>query len=65
MLAISLISAVPVSLSAWTDPTAALPTRNTLAPVNIGTSDQVKNGGPSLNSLVVFGNALLRYNQLP
>jgi hypothetical protein len=44
---------------AWTGPTAAPPGNNVPAPINVGSTDQVKNGGLGLNSLAVFGNSLL------
>ena len=49
------------ALSAWTGPTAPAPGGNVKAPVNVGTTDQVKDAGLSLNSLLVVGNAVL-YN---
>ncbi|MEN9413358.1 MAG: hypothetical protein RLZZ342_445 [Candidatus Parcubacteria bacterium] len=58
-IALVILFALPATLSAWTDPSAAPPSSNASAPVNIGTSDQVKNGGLSLNSLAIFGNTLL------
>ena len=42
---------------AWTGPTALPPNSNAPAPINVGVTDQVKNGGLSLNSLLVSGNA--------
>ena len=47
------------ALSAWTGPTAAPPTNNVAAPINVGTTDQVKDAGLSLNSLLVSGNSLV------
>ena len=44
---------------AWTGPTAAPPSSNVSAPLNVGTTDQVKNAGLGINSLAVFGNAIL------
>lgn len=44
---------------AWTGPTAAPPNGNVAAPINVGSTDQVKNAGLALNSLAVFGNAIL------
>lgn len=44
---------------AWTGPTGAPPNSNVSAPINIGTTDQVKNAGLALNSLAVFGDAIL------
>ena len=46
-------------VSAWTLPTADPPGDNVPAPVNVGTTDQVKNAGLGVNSLAVFGNAIL------
>jgi hypothetical protein len=43
---------------AWTDPTSAPPGGNVAAPINVGSTDQVKNGGLGVNSLAVFGNSL-------
>jgi hypothetical protein len=40
---------------AWTGPTSTPPDGNTPAPVNVGTTDQVKNGGLGINALSVFG----------
>ena len=47
------------SLSAWTAPGSTPPNGNVSAPVNIGTTDQVKNGGLSVNTLLVSGNAAI------
>ncbi len=44
---------------AWTGPTSAPPNGNASAPINVGNTDQVKNGGLALNSLAVFGNQIL------
>ncbi len=44
---------------AWTGPSAAPPNSNVSAPINVGTVDQVKNAGLSLNALAVFGNTIL------
>lgn len=44
---------------AWTGPTQAPPNGNVSAPVNVGTTNQVKNGGLSVNTLAVFGSALI------
>jgi len=43
--------------AAWVGPTAAPPGNNTDAPINTGTTDQIKNGGLGLGSLAVFGNS--------
>jgi hypothetical protein len=44
---------------AWAGPTVAPPNGNVDAPINVGTVDQVKNSGLGLNSLAVFGTAIL------
>jgi hypothetical protein len=44
------------ALQAWTGPTATAPNGNVAAPINVGTVDQVKNAGLSLNALTVFGS---------
>lgn len=46
---------VGFSVFAWTGPTGAPPNNNVSAPVNVGTVDQVKNSGLSVNTLAVFG----------
>ena len=46
-------------LLAWTGPTSAPPNGNVSAPINVGATDQIKNAGLGLNSLAVFGNAIL------
>ena len=49
---------VGVAYAAWTGPTEAPPNGNVPAPINVGTTGQVKNGGLGLNTLTVFGNSL-------
>jgi|GEM_PF-3096721 len=44
---------------AWTGPTASPPNNNVAAPVNVGTTAQVKNGDVGVNNLSAFGNTLL------
>lgn len=44
---------------AWTGPTSAPPNGNVSAPINVGTTDQIKNAGLGVNALAVFGNAIL------
>lgn len=44
---------------AWTGPTASPPNGNVAAPVNVGSTDQVKNAALGVNALAIFGNALL------
>lgn len=53
------VLALGISVFAWTGPTATPPNGNVSAPVNVGTTDQVKNGGLGVNSLAVFGNSIL------
>lgn len=45
---------------AWTGPTQTAPAGNISAPVNVGTTDQVKSAALGLNGLAVFGNSLLQ-----
>ena len=45
--------------SAWTGPSATAPAGNVSAPINVGSSDQVKNASLGINGLAVFGNTLL------
>src|SRR6185295_19265780 len=47
-------------LQAWSGPTATAPNGNIAAPVNVGTTDQVKNAGLSLNALTVFGSQYIQ-----
>ena len=58
MLTIILTAALSVNylFAVWTGPTQAPPLGNTLAPINIGQTNQVKDGGLSVNALTVFGN---------
>lgn len=46
--------------STFLAPTQAPPGGNTEAPLNVGASNQVKNGALGLNSLAVFNNAVVR-----
>lgn len=46
-------------LFAWIGPTQAPPNGNASAPLNVSSTDQVKNAGLGMNSLAVFGNAIL------
>lgn len=47
---------VAFTVYAWTGPTSAPPDGNVSAPINVGTVNQVKNAGLSVNALTVFGN---------
>ncbi len=42
---------------AWTGPTAAPPSGNVAAPINVGSTNQVKNGGLSVNAFSAFGSS--------
>jgi len=44
----------------WQEPTQAPPGGNTSAPVNVGTVDQVKESGLSLDKLAVFGQVVIQ-----
>src|SRR6185436_16312283 len=48
-----------VVVLAWTGPTASAPNSNVSAPVNVGTTAQIKNGDVGVNNISAFGNALL------
>lgn len=64
LIAAAVFGAVFTSMIAvaWTGPTQAPPNGNVAAPINVGSTDQVKNGGLALNSLGVFGNSALLGN---
>lgn len=60
VIALMAIAGVVVyAQTAWTPPTATPPGDNTPAPVNVGSSNQVKIGGLGTGPLAVFGNALV------
>ena len=44
---------------AWTGPTGTAPANNVSTPLNVGNIDQTKNAGLGINSLAVFGNAII------
>ncbi len=44
----------------WTGPSAAAPSGNVAAPVNVGTTNQVKDASLGVNGLAVFGNSILQ-----
>lgn len=64
MIAAGFVGAVftSVVVVAWAGPTSAPPNGNAAAPINIGATAQVKNGGLSVNTLAVFGNGTLTGN---
>lgn len=45
---------------AWTGPSSSPPSSNVSAPINVGSTDQVKNANLGVNGLAVFGNSLLQ-----
>ena len=57
-IALCSLALTPLIASAWTGPTASPPNGNVAAPINVGTTAQVKNGGLGVNTLTVFGNSL-------
>jgi len=46
-------------VSAWAGPTATAPGNNVSAPINVGSTAQIKNGSLGVNSLAVYGNQIL------
>jgi len=56
---LAITSIVVYAQTAWLPPTATPPGGNTAAPVNVGSSNQVKLGGLGTGPLAVFGNALV------
>jgi hypothetical protein len=52
IVALCTLTLAPFVLSAWNGPTQAPPNGNVAAPINVGTTDQVKNGGLGVNSLM-------------
>ena len=45
---------------AWTGPTGTPPSNNVPAPINVGSTNQVKSANIAVNGLAVFGNSLLQ-----
>tara|TARA_B100000745_G_C20078269_1_gene368304 strand:+ start:221 stop:889 length:669 start_codon:yes stop_codon:yes gene_type:complete len=43
----------------WSEPTGSPPANNVDAPINVGSTDQVKNGGLSVDALAVFGDVAI------
>lgn len=63
VLVIALLFTAGLSfVSAWTGPTATPPGNNVPAPINVGTSAQVKNGDLSVNNFLSTGNAQVTGN---
>src|SRR6266851_994608 len=58
-LVVGLILSAVVAF-AWTGPTASPPSNNVAAPINVGSTAQVKNGSLGVSDLAVFGNTLLQ-----
>src|SRR3989338_1757941 len=48
------------ALQDWTGPAATAPARKVGAPINVGTTDQVKDAGISVNSLAFFGSQYIQ-----
>src|SRR3982074_899579 len=46
--------------TAWTGPSSSPPSGNVAAPINVGSTAQIKNGNIGVNGLAVFGNSLLQ-----
>ena len=46
-------------VSAWTGPSQTAPAGNVNAPINVGSTAQIKNGSLGVNSLAVYGNTIL------
>lgn len=47
-------------LQAWTGPSSAPPAGNVAAPINVGSSDQIKSGGLGVNALAVYGTQYIQ-----
>jgi hypothetical protein len=54
----TLLIGLPI-VYAWTGPGSAPPNGNVSAPVHVGAGDQIKAAGLGVNSLAVYGNAIL------
>ena len=59
LIAIALLFLASV-VASWTGPTASPPSGNVPAPVNVGSTDQVKDASLGVNGLAVFGNAIVQ-----
>lgn len=57
-LAIGVMLSASVA-AAWTAPSGTPPNNNVSAPINVSSTNQVKNGTIGVNGLAVFGNSLL------
>ncbi len=63
VVALTLIIVAPLSVSAqWSGPSGAPTSGNVSAPINVGTSAQVKNGGLSVNAFTAWSNAYFAQN---
>jgi len=51
-----ILSAAASIVLAWTGPTQTAPNANVAAPVNVGTTLQIKNGALGVNTLAVYGD---------
>jgi hypothetical protein len=54
-----IVASIVVYAQTWMAPTASPPGGNTAAPINVGSSNQVKLGGLGTGPLAVFGNAIV------
>ena len=59
LLIASVVLTTASILSAWTGPTSIPPNNNVPAPINVGSTDQIKSASLGLDGLAVFGNAIL------
>lgn len=57
VMALTITLGVTYVYAAWTGPTVAPPGGNVDAPINVGTVDQIKDGGLGIDSLAVYGNS--------
>lgn len=62
LFALILLLVAIANAQAWSGPTQAPPNGNVSPPINVGTTDQVKNAGLSVNAFTVFGSAYVQNN---
>ncbi len=56
VLALAITLGVTYVFAAWVGPIATPPNSNVSAPINVGSTDQIKDGGLGVDTLSVFGN---------
>ena len=61
-IAFTFVLSASYLFAAWTGPIEPPPGGNTPTPIHVGTTNQVKNGGLSLNALSVFGGGYFQGN---